>query len=213
MSDPDLEGILKHFVALTQFRCNRPAVSGTSQNWDGSSLAGNPCQRWLDSLTCSWKDGGQAPGWDFLWGPQIGACARAGTRPAPKGIRWDWRDLGRRNSLDAAPVMKTGTRSMRHVVGRGRCGGGAPAQGRPLAADRPELQRSGAGVQGFMFRDGVTSDSKSCARWVRLCSYVRDGSVRRSFGSHLLIRCEGGTSFADRAVGSIASKHRPDSMP
>ena len=36
-----------------------------------------------------------------------------------------------------------GTRSVRHVFGGGRCGGAAPAQGRPLAADRPKYNNVG----------------------------------------------------------------------
>ncbi len=36
-----------------------------------------------------------------------------------------------------------GTRSVRHVFVGGRCGGAAPAQGRPLAADRPKYNNEG----------------------------------------------------------------------
>jgi len=36
-----------------------------------------------------------------------------------------------------------GTRSVRHDFVGGRCGGAAPAQGRPLAADRPKYNNEG----------------------------------------------------------------------
>ena len=40
-------------------------------------------------------------------------------------------------------LCEEGTRSVSHVFVGGRCGGAAPAQGRPLAADRPKYNNEG----------------------------------------------------------------------
>ena len=51
-----------------------------------NSLAGNQCQRWLALFTVFGRDAVQAPGLTVRWRPSVGAGARAGTRPARKGI-------------------------------------------------------------------------------------------------------------------------------
>ena len=51
------------------------------------------------------------------------------------GQRRTRRRYGRRGTGE-----ETGAGAVRPGFGGGRCGGAAPAQGRPLAADRPELQ-------------------------------------------------------------------------
>ena len=81
------------------------------------------------------RNGGQA--WAVRLGPDDWGGHRAGPAPATTGIWWDWRDAAWRNSFDQALVTNSGALSTRHVFEGGRCGGTPPAQGRPLAAERP----------------------------------------------------------------------------
>ena len=52
--------------------------------------------------------------------------------------------VNRRRRASKPARCDDGTRWVRHGFGGGRCGGAAPAQGRPLAADRPYADRVSA---------------------------------------------------------------------
>ena len=62
------------------------SATGVSQLWGGNSLAANQCQRWLELFTVFGRDAVQALGLAVRWRASVGAGARAGTRPARKGI-------------------------------------------------------------------------------------------------------------------------------
>ncbi|MCY4080624.1 MAG: hypothetical protein OXF54_10295, partial [Caldilineaceae bacterium] len=58
----------------------------------------------------------------------VAEVERQGThKGCPYGDWGDWRAVVWRSSFDWTHVTNIDTRSARHVVGRGRCGGGAPA--------------------------------------------------------------------------------------
>ena len=52
-----VRSLLDHRLTVKQIK-----FPGISTIWGGNSLAGNQCQRWLELLTGSWKDTGQAQG-------------------------------------------------------------------------------------------------------------------------------------------------------
>jgi len=69
------------------------------------------------------------------------------------------------------------TRSVRDGLVGGRCGGAAPAQGRPLAADRPKYNNEGR--------------KNAFARLVQGCVSVAAASLRfPMYVSHIWIRCK-----------------------
>ena len=72
------------------------------------------------------RDAVQAPGQAVRWSPSVGEGARAGTRPAPTAIRWDWPDVVWPDTFDWAPFADRDTRSARHVVGEGALRGRSP---------------------------------------------------------------------------------------
>ena len=84
---------------------------GVSQFWNGNSLVGKPCQRWLRSFTGFWRNAGGARG--------------RGESAAVLSAE-DWRDVVWPDTFDWAPVTNVDTRSTRHVVGGGALRGRSP---------------------------------------------------------------------------------------
>ena len=125
---------------------SRPCFTrGVSQIWGGNRLAGNSWRR-LKLFNGLGRDAWQAPSLAVGGVRQLGGTGQAqglplrgrlgeilsgrhggGDEAARWGRRWSPRDDN----------FVLPSHSLRRELDRGRCGGGAPAQGRPLAADRP----------------------------------------------------------------------------
>ena len=79
-----------------------------------------------------------------------------------------------RNSFDWAPVTNVDSKSFRHVVEGGRCGGSPPAQGR---AEGPTAQRQGESADSSCVQNWPKTDRG----WVAARKYAR---VRTHLGMH-----------------------------
>ena len=70
-------------------------------------------------------------------------------------------------TLDETHSWNDAERWMRDGFGRGRCGGGAPAQGRPLAADRQNNSGQWSVDSGERFVRGVAGGNGGSETWAQ----------------------------------------------
>jgi len=150
-----------------------------AQIWGGSSLAGNPCQRWLEMFTGLWREGGQPaspalPGSPLIWGAQ----GRHMTCPQGELMGTEepgWKKLARMGTCH----------EYRHTVDEACCWPGALRGRSPRTREGrigPTAQNSSG--RWSVVREEANSDAELIARWLVLRCDLRHGEVRPHFGMH-----------------------------